>query len=80
MLDRDSLPRGDEVLALPGAVVSTPGGAQGHGWALGSPSCGAVSPWQGGWNLMMLRVLSHPSFSMKTAEYVVLLIAGPHGV
>jgi len=28
--------------------VPIPGGAPGHGWALGSLSWGAASPWQGG--------------------------------
>ena len=37
---------------LPRAVGAIPGGAPGHGEALGSLSWGAASPWQGwGWGL-----------------------------
>jgi len=35
---------------LPRAVGGIPEGASGHGGALGSPSWGAASPWQG-WGL-----------------------------
>ena len=48
MLKRSSFSEGGEALALlPRAVGAIPGGAPGHGGALGSPSWGAASPRQG---------------------------------